>query len=67
MMPRRAMADAALPLAWFQRPTPVVARALIGCVLVHGARAGMIVETEAYLGPAIARRTRGSARRRATA
>ncbi|MBK9032692.1 MAG: DNA-3-methyladenine glycosylase [Myxococcales bacterium] len=40
-----------LGLTWFQRPPPVVARALLGCVLVHGARAGMIVETEAYLGP----------------
>ena len=28
-----------------------VARALIGCALVHRARAGIIVETEAYLGP----------------
>lgn len=28
-----------------------VARALLGCALVHGDRAGTIVETEAYLGP----------------
>jgi DNA-3-methyladenine glycosylase len=42
---------ARLPLAWFQRAPAVVARDLLGCVLVHGARAGMIVETEAYLGP----------------
>ena len=45
------MADVRLALAWFQRPPPVVARALLGCVLVHGDRAGVIVETEAYLGP----------------
>jgi DNA-3-methyladenine glycosylase len=29
----------------------VVARKLIGCALVHGDRAGLVVETEAYLGP----------------
>jgi DNA-3-methyladenine glycosylase len=36
---------------WFARPAPEVARALIGTALVHGDRAGIIVETEAYLGP----------------
>jgi DNA-3-methyladenine glycosylase len=40
-----------LASAWFARPAPVVARELIGCALVHGDRAGMIVEAEAYLGP----------------
>jgi DNA-3-methyladenine glycosylase len=40
-----------LAAAWFQRDALVVARGLIGCALVHGTRAGMIVETEAYLGP----------------
>lgn len=40
-----------LPLAWYQRPSDVIAPALLGCVLVHGERAAMIVETEAYLGP----------------
>jgi DNA-3-methyladenine glycosylase len=40
-----------LAAAWFQRDALVVARGLVGCALVHGARAGMIVETEAYLGP----------------
>jgi DNA-3-methyladenine glycosylase len=39
------------PLAWFRRPPEVVARALLGCALVHGDRAATIVETEAYLGP----------------
>nr|HEX4315932.1 DNA-3-methyladenine glycosylase [Kofleriaceae bacterium] len=40
-----------LPAAWFQRDAATVARALIGCALVHGRRAGVIVETEAYIGP----------------
>jgi DNA-3-methyladenine glycosylase len=43
--------DARLPAAWFAEPAPSVARALIGCALVHRDRAGIIVETEAYLGP----------------
>lgn len=40
-----------LPTAFFRRDARTVARALIGCALVHGDRAGLIVETEAYLGP----------------
>jgi DNA-3-methyladenine glycosylase len=35
---------------FFARPADVVARALLGKVLVHGERAGVVVETEAYLG-----------------
>ena len=42
---------ARLPAAWFQRDALTVARALIGCALVHRRRAGIIVEAEAYLGP----------------
>ena len=37
--------------AFFARDSATVARELIGCALVHGRRAGIIVETEAYLGP----------------
>jgi DNA-3-methyladenine glycosylase len=36
---------------FFTRSSEVVARALLGKVLVCGRRAGMVVETEAYLGP----------------
>jgi DNA-3-methyladenine glycosylase len=40
-----------LPAAWFHRDVVTVAKELVGCALVHRSRAGMIVETEAYLGP----------------
>lgn len=36
---------------FFGQPTHLLARALLGRVLVHGTRAGIIVETEAYQGP----------------
>ncbi|WP_233104247.1 DNA-3-methyladenine glycosylase [Haliangium ochraceum] len=42
---------ARLPARFFRQPAPALARALLGKTLVHGARSGLIVETEAYLGP----------------
>ena len=39
-----------LKRGFYAAPTGHVARALLGKVLVHGPTAGVIVETEAYLG-----------------
>jgi DNA-3-methyladenine glycosylase len=40
-----------LPQRFFARDAATVARALVGCALVHRGRAGIVVETEAYVGP----------------
>jgi DNA-3-methyladenine glycosylase len=40
-----------LPREFFARDAATVATELVGCALVHGRRAGTIVETEAYVGP----------------
>ncbi len=39
-----------MELPFFERPAGELARLLISAVLIHGETAGMIVETEAYLG-----------------
>lgn len=48
---RIELRDSRLPTEWFRRDVVAVAEDLIGTVLVNGRRAGVIVETEAYLGP----------------
>lgn len=52
---RARRVPAALHAGFFARPAPVVARALLGCVLVSEVggeiTSGRIVETEAYIGP----------------
>jgi len=45
------LAAARLPQAFYARDAQTVARELVGCALVHRRRAGIIVETEAYVGP----------------
>jgi DNA-3-methyladenine glycosylase len=48
---RRLCAETkAVDRRFFDAPTAELARNLLGCVLLHGQTAGMIVETEAYLG-----------------
>lgn len=54
-MDERIAAAPPLPRVFYDREADVVARELLGCVLVRrhggGLRMGRIVETEAYLGP----------------
>lgn len=49
-VPPRSTQYRRLPERFFTQPSEALARALLGKALVHGNRAGIIVETEAYLG-----------------
>ena len=49
-LPQLERATEPVTLRFFARPAVELARNLIGCVLLHQSVAGMIVETEAYLG-----------------
>ena len=52
---RRSRLGASLPYAFYDRPTEIVSRELLGAVLEcttsEGVTRGVIIETEAYLGP----------------
>ena len=49
-MSRLLRATESVTVDFFARPAQELAPDLLGCVLIHGETAGMLVETEAYLG-----------------
>jgi DNA-3-methyladenine glycosylase len=50
LRPEKVLTGKILPRSFYNRPTEVVSRDLLGKILVHGNTAGIIVETEAYPG-----------------